>query len=114
MSREAKPSGPLGEFEELILLAVLRHGQNAYGRPIRDEIEARTGRKVSISAVYTTLERLTAKEYLACRISEPTARRGGRRKKFYSLQPPGGQALRESYRSYRSMIRGLEERLESL
>ena len=69
----------LGEFEQLVLMALLRLGENAYGMSVREEIASRTGRDVSISAVYTTLERLEGKGHAASRIGEPSAQRGGRR-----------------------------------
>ncbi|HSR50538.1 MAG TPA: helix-turn-helix transcriptional regulator [Acidobacteriota bacterium] len=102
----------LGEFEEKVLLAVLRLGQDAYGRTIRGEIEKRTGRKASISAVYTTLERLEQKGFLSSRIEDPTPQRGGRRKKSFLLEAAGARELRDSYRSYKNMVQGLEEQLE--
>lgn len=104
----------LGEFEEVVLLAVLRLNQEAYGAAIRRDIEERTGRAISISPVYTTLERLEAKGYVRSRLGEPTPQRGGRRKKYFDLKPLGARALRDSYRSYRRMIRGLEKELEAL
>ena len=104
----------LGEFEELVLLAVLRLGDDACGRPIRRDIEEHTGRRVSLSAVYTTLERMEEKGYVASRLGDSTPQRGGRRKKHFSLQPLGAGLLKQSYRRYQRMIQGLEERLESL
>lgn len=104
----------LGEFEEAVLLAVLRLDQSAYGAVIRRDIEERTGRTISISPVYTTLERLEAKGYVRSRLGEPTPQRGGRRKKYFDLTPLGARALGDSYRSYRRMIQGLEEELEAL
>ena len=68
----------LGRFEELVLLALVRLRENAYGVPIRREIADRTGRDVSFGAVYTTLERLERKGYVTSRMGEPTRERGGR------------------------------------
>src|SRR4051794_6911571 len=101
----------LGDFEQLILLGVLRLGEDAYGAAIRQEIHARLRRDVSINAVYTTLDRLESKGLLKSWIGEPTAQRGGRRRKFYELRPPGMTALRQAYRAFLSMADGLEERL---
>ena len=70
-------------------MGVLRLGDAAYGAAIRQEIHARSGRDVSISAVYTTLDRLEAKGFLSSWIGAPTAQRGGRRRKFYALRPAG-------------------------
>lgn len=94
----------MGEFEQAVLLAILHLGDAAYGMEVRTFIEERTGRDVSIGAVYTTLERLTRKGYVSSRIGEPTAERGGRAKKFYSAEPAGLEALREA-REFLSRMR---------
>jgi len=101
----------LGDFEQLVLLGVLRLGEEAYGAAIRQEIHARSGRDVSINAVYTTLDRLEAKGLLRSSIGEPTPQRGGRRRKFYEVRPAGMAAARHAYQSLRAMADGLEERL---
>jgi len=103
----------LGDFEQLVLLGVLRLGDSAYGAAIRAEIHERSGRDVSINAVYTTLERLEDKGLLRSRIGEPTHERGGRRRKFYAMRPAGKAALRHAYNAFRAMARGFEARLES-
>jgi len=104
----------LGEFEQLILFALLRLGRNAYGVPIRKEIEARTARNISIGAVYTTLERLENKGYVCSHIGPPTPERGGRRKKFYQLKPAGSAALAQAYEALQRMTKGLKPKLEAL
>jgi DNA-binding PadR family transcriptional regulator len=103
----------LGDFEQLVLLGVLRLAEDAYGAAIRQEIHARSGRDVSINAVYTTLDRLESKGLLRSWVGEPTAQRGGRRRKFYALRPAGVTALRHAYRAFTAMADGLEERLET-
>jgi PadR family transcriptional regulator PadR len=103
----------LGDFEQLVLLAVLRLEARAYGASIRQEIHARSGRDVSISAVYTTLDRLEIKGLLRSWIGEPTAQRGGRRRKFYALRPAGHVALRHAYHAFTAMAAGLEAQLET-
>jgi DNA-binding PadR family transcriptional regulator len=70
--------GHLGEFEQLVLLAILRLGNEAYGVPIRLEIERRTGRALSVGALYRTLDRLEDKGYVSSAFSDPTPERGGR------------------------------------
>ncbi len=110
-SKSTKPV--LGDFEQLVLLGVLRLGDEAYGAAIRQEIHARSGRDVSINAVYTTLDRLEGKGLLRSWVGEPTAQRGGRRRKFYALRPAGADALRLAYHAFTAMARGLEARLES-
>jgi PadR family transcriptional regulator PadR len=102
----------LGDFEQLVLLGVLRLEDDAYGAAIRQEIHSRSGRDVSINAVYTTLDRLEAKGLLRSWIGEPTAQRGGRRRKFYAMRPAGVAALRHAYRAFTAMAVGLEGRLE--
>ena len=103
----------LGDFEQLVLLGVMRLGDEAYGAAIRQEIHARSGRDVSISAVYTTLDRLESKGLIRSSVGEPTAQRGGRRRKFYTLRPAGATALRQAYRAFTAMAGGLEHRLEA-
>jgi PadR family transcriptional regulator, regulatory protein PadR len=108
-----KPPPPLGDFEQLVLLGVLRLGEGAYGAAIRQEIHGRSGRDVSISAVYTTLDRLEAKGFLSSRIGAPTPQRGGRRRKFYALRPAGTAALQQAWHAITAMAAGLEARLET-
>ena len=93
---------PLGEFEQLVLLALVRLGADAYGATVRREIEARAGRAVSISAVYTTLERLEQKGLVRSWVGEPTAERGGRRRKYFELLPAGARALNTAPSAKRS------------
>jgi DNA-binding PadR family transcriptional regulator len=86
----------LGEVEHVILLAIVRLGDTAYGVTIRHEIEQRTGRELAIGALYTALERLEGKGFVRSRLSDPTPERGGRSKRHYRLQPAGATALRHS------------------
>ena len=102
----------LGEFEQAVLFALVRLGPDAYGATIRREIEQRTGRELSISATYVTLERLEAKGLVRSRIGEPTAERGGRRRKHFVVRPEGKKALKQAYRSFKSMVEGLEDQFE--
>jgi DNA-binding PadR family transcriptional regulator len=104
----------LGDFEQLVLLGVLRLElqDSAYGAAIRQEIHGRSGRDVSINAVYTTLDRLEGKGLLKSWVGDPTPQRGGRRRKFYALQPAGVAALRQAYRAFTAMADGLQSRLE--
>jgi len=102
----------LGEFEQLVLLALLRLGAEAYGVAIRDEIEQQTGRDVNLSAVYTTLLRLEDKGLVATRLGDPTPQRGGRRKKYYRPLAAGRRELATSLQALRRMTRGLTPGLE--
>jgi len=106
-----QPAAVLGEFEQLVLLAVLRLGDGAYGAAITQEIET-TGREVSVSAVHTTLDRLERKGLVRSRMGDPTPLRGGKRKRHFEVLPPGVRALRASYGSIRHLARGLESLLE--
>ena len=76
----------LGDFEQMILFALVALGEDAYGASIRREIVERTGREVSAGAVYTVLDRLERNGLVVSRVGEPTAERGGRRKKHYQLR----------------------------
>ena len=108
------PPPILGEFEQLVLMALVRLDDEAYGATIRREIEARTERRLSISAVYTTLDRLQQKGLVRSWIGEPTAERGGRRRKYFVMEPAGARALKAAYRAYTEMAAGLERRLRTL
>jgi DNA-binding PadR family transcriptional regulator len=101
-------SGPLGEFEQVVLLAVLRLGDSAYAVPIRREIAARTRRAPARGAVYVTLERLEEKGYLDSRLGEAAAERGRRPRRYYCVRPAGVRALDRSWTALRSMWEGLE------
>ena len=104
----------LGEFEQLVLLALVRLGDEGYGANVRREIETRAGRKLAISAVYTTLERLEQKGFVRSWIGDPTPQRGGRRRKYFALLPLGARALRIAYKSFSGMTAGLEQQLRAL
>jgi PadR family transcriptional regulator len=86
-------TGHLGEFEQIVLLAIVRLADRAYGVPIRSEIEERTGRQVSVGALYATLDRLEAKGLVHSWFAEATPDRGGRSKRYFRLQPEGVASL---------------------
>jgi len=104
----------LGDFEQLVLLALVRLGPDAYGATVRREIEEHAGREISISAVYTTLERLEQKGLVRSHIGEPTPERGGRRRRHFELLPLGARSLRDAYRALTGMTAGIERRLKTL
>jgi len=97
----------LGEFEQLILLALVRLGDEAYGVSIHHEIVRRAGREVTVASVYKTLERLETKGLAASTLGESTAERGGRRKKYFRIQPAGRRALAQALASLNRMTDGL-------
>lgn len=98
----------LGEFEHIVLLAVLRLDEQAYGVTIRREIEARTKREVSIGAIYATLDRLESKGYVRSRVGDPTPERGGRSKRFFRITAQGASAVNRTHRALRRLTEGLE------
>ena len=104
----------LGEFEQLILLALVELEDEAYGASIGRTIEERTGRQVSAGAVYTALGRLGNRGYVHSRVGAPTPQRGGRRRKYYRLTQEGIQALHRSLEVMRSMSAGLGPKLDAL
>jgi PadR family transcriptional regulator, regulatory protein PadR len=102
----------LGEFEQVVLLAILRLHDDAYAIPVREEIAARTGRRVARGALYTALERLESKRCLKSRMSEPVPERGGRSRRYFTVTPAGLSALRASRRALLQLWKGLESQLE--
>jgi PadR family transcriptional regulator, regulatory protein PadR len=102
----------LGEFEQLVLLALLRLRDNAYGMTVRCEIAARTGQSVSLGAVYTTLERMEAKGYVSSWVGDPIPERGGRAKKFFKIEAKGAAALKRTQQAYQTMAQGLQPIME--
>jgi len=104
----------LGEFEQLVLLAVARLGDGAYGVSIRDEIKTRTGRSVSRGAIYITLDRLEGRGYVRTWLADPTPERGGKAKRLCALEPKGARALIESRAMLEQMWRGLDPALGRL
>ena len=103
----------LGEFEQIALLAVLRLGQNSYGVPVRREIENRTGRTVTVGALYRTLDRLEKKGYVTSWFSDPVPERGGRSKRYFRVEPLGIRALNVSHRDLMAMWEGVDLRPSS-
>ena len=104
----------LGEFEQLILFALLQLGEDAYGVAIREAIEERTGKAVSAGAIYTALGRLEERSLVRSRVEAPGAGRMGRPRKFYRLRPEGARALKEAYTTIQSMAGGLIPELDRL
>jgi len=102
----------LGEFEQLVLLSLLRLGVDASGADVRQAVEAGSGRTVWIGAVHTTLDRLLKKGLVRGRVMDPAAP-GQRRRRVYSLTTEGRQALQYAYTTWARMTRGLKPKLES-
>lgn len=100
----------LTDFEQLVLLALARVGDAAYGVTVQAEIEDRTGRQASLAAVYATLGRLEERRLVESWVSPPTARRGGRATKHFRLAPAGARALDEARSAMERMWEGVELR----
>jgi DNA-binding PadR family transcriptional regulator len=102
-----KPNNYIGEFEELVLLAILSQGENAYGVTIREALEQATNRSIAIGSLYTTLSRLEDKGLLQSWLGEPTAERGGRAKRHYKVKG-SAQSLLKEVQAARQRLIGLE------
>lgn len=98
----------LGEFEQLVLLATLRLGRDAYVVPIIDDITDRTGRNVTHAAVYVALRRLEKRGLVSSRLGESTPERGGKPKRYFDVAPEAVSQLRESRDALLNMWKGLE------
>ena len=98
----------LGEFEQLILLAILRLRDDAYGVTIRAELAKRAGRNVAPGAMYTALERLETKGLVKSRMSDPTPQRGGRAKRLVRVTAAGMKALTRAVGAYERLLDGLD------
>lgn len=101
----------IGEFEILLLMAVLRLKEGAYGAEVHREIESRTGRSIVVGAVYTGLARLEQSGLISSEVGEPTPERGGRRKRYYRVEVTGLEALRSAIGGLRRMATGIQEQV---
>ena len=97
----------LGEFELLVMLTIIRLGENAYGVPISQEIEEQTGRSVSYGTVYSTLERLQKKGFVASNLGDATPERGGRAKRYFRATSTGLRTVRDTKQSLIRLWRGV-------
>jgi DNA-binding PadR family transcriptional regulator len=100
-------SNAAGDFEQLILLSVIRLGENAYGMTVRSEIEAQGNRSVSLGAVYRTLQRLEDKGWVSSRLTEGGTERNRRAKRFFRVEPKGEEALRAALRALDGLRMGM-------
>ena len=101
--------GALGNFELMVLLAVLRVGDDAYGVPIGRELEESSGKDVLLGSVYAALDRLEAKGLVSSRLGDPTPERGGRAKKYFKVTAKGVREVRDAQRTLVRLWRGLPE-----
>jgi len=98
----------LGEFEQVVLLAILRLDEDAYGVSIRKEIMSCTERKPSPGALYTTLDRLEERGLVTSRFGDPTPQRGGRAKRFFKVTAAGLKAVARVQRGYQRLLNGVQ------
>jgi DNA-binding PadR family transcriptional regulator len=103
----------LGEFEQLVLLAILRLGKDASGSAIREAVQDGSQRTVWIGAIYTTLQRMADKGLVTSTVVEPEAT-GERKRKIFGLSPEGQAAISQAYGTWARMTRGLKPELESM
>src|SRR5436309_14188564 len=101
--------GHFGEWELMVILAVMRLGDDAYGVPICREIEEQTGREVAVGSVYATLERLEEKGFVSSELGKPTAERGGRAKRFFRSTNTGVRQVRRTQRALMNLWNGLPQ-----
>src|SRR5207249_11863297 len=99
----------LGNFELMVMLTLIRLGENAYGVPISEELEKRTGRDVAIGSVYAALERLEDKGFVTSELGEATPERGGRAKRYFRVTGRGLKEVRETQRALVKLWHGLPE-----
>jgi PadR family transcriptional regulator, regulatory protein PadR len=102
------PPPLLGEFEQIVLLAILRLGESAYGVSIRSEIAACTRRQPAPGALYTTLDRMEQKGLVQSWLGDPTPERGGRAKRYFAVTHKGRVAVTSAQRSYQRLLQGLD------
>jgi PadR family transcriptional regulator PadR len=110
--KRARDLPPLGDFELLVLLAILRTDGDAYGSTILQQLDERSGRSVSRGALYVTLDRLEAKGYVSSKTGDPAPARGGRPRRYYTVRPTGLALLRQSLDALRQMSEGLALKLK--
>ncbi len=103
----------LGELELLVLLALFRLGEGAYGASVRDEIRQRTGRRVTPGAIYPTLDRLERKGLVRSYAGDPVPERGGRSKRHFVIERAGLRELRRAWGQYAALADGIERELEA-
>lgn len=106
--KSASPHSPLGEFEHIVLLTLLRLGKDAYGMSVRSSIHESIKRDISIGAIYTTLDRLQDKGYVKSRLGEATSKRGGRAKKYFEVTAQGRRALKEVRENLEVLWQGIQ------
>jgi DNA-binding PadR family transcriptional regulator len=103
----------LGSFEQLVLLAILRAGEEAYGVSVQEEIERATGRETTPGALYRALDRLEERGLVTSGIGKPTEERGGRRRRTLAVTPAGAQELREALAAVHNLAKGLDARIRA-
>jgi DNA-binding PadR family transcriptional regulator len=103
---------PLGDLEQLVLLAILQLGDNAYGVTIASTLREKAGRDLAMATIYTTLDRLEANRYLDSSLGEPSAGRGGKRNRYFHVNAAAQRAIRESLTALHALTAGLSRRFQ--
>src|SRR5262249_51730572 len=106
---EMAKQGNLGDFELMVMLALMRLGDDAYGVPISRVIEQESGREVALGSVYAALERLESRGQVSSHLGKPTAERGGRAKRYFRITPSGLRKVRETQQALIKLWRNLPE-----
>lgn len=106
------PQMALGDLEQLVMLALMRLGDEGFGAAAQREIAERSGRYVTLGAVYTALNRLEEKGFVASRVGDPLPQRGGRRRRHYSVLPLGRRAIADAVRAMQALSSGLQGQLD--
>jgi DNA-binding PadR family transcriptional regulator len=107
--KEMPRRGYLGDLELMVLLAVIRLGEDAYGVPISQEIERQSGREAALGTIYAALDRLEDKGLVSSELGNPTPERGGRAKRYFHITAAGVRAARETRRALTNLWQGLRE-----
>ncbi|MCC6774467.1 MAG: PadR family transcriptional regulator [Gemmatimonadaceae bacterium] len=102
----------LGDLEQLVMLALLRLGDDGFGAAVQREIAEQSGRDVTLGAVYTALARLEEKGFVRSHVGDPLPQRGGRRRRLYQVLPDGRTAIADAWRAMQALSRGLRAQLE--
>jgi PadR family transcriptional regulator PadR len=99
----------LTDLELMLMLAVMRLGEDAYGVPVARDIKDTTGREIAIAVVYATLDRLESRSLVSSALGDPTAERGGRAKRFFRVTAKGVRQVRDTQRAFHAMWRDLPQ-----
>jgi len=106
---EQKPMSPLGEFEQIVLTAVVLLGEGAYGAKVHEKVEALAEGRIKVPAVYVTLDRMEDKDYVTSKLTDPKSEPDHRSRRYFSLTERGDLALQQATATARRMVAALSE-----